>query len=99
MDWKLEARIRERAYQIWEREGRPEGRDFDHWTRAVAEVSAEEGGDKGPAPAKRAPAQKAEAKKKAVNGSGKAAPKVAAGAIKAAAARKAKPKGKGSLAR
>ena len=44
MDWKLEARIRERAYQIWEREGRPEGRDFDHWTRAVAEVQAEETG-------------------------------------------------------
>jgi hypothetical protein len=90
VDWKLEARIRERAYQIWEREGRPEGRDFDHWTRAVAEVSAEEGGDKGPAPAKKAAA----AKPKAVNGSGKAAPKVAAGAIKAASAKKAKPKGK-----
>jgi hypothetical protein len=91
MDWKLEARIRERAYQLWEREGRPEGRDFDHWTRAVAEVSAEEGGDKGPAPAKQAAP-----KKKAVNGSGKAVPKVAAGAIKAAAAKKAKPKGKGA---
>lgn len=94
MDWKLEARIRERAYQIWEREGRPEGRDFDHWTRAVAEVSAEEGGDKGAAPAKATTP-----KKKAVNGSGKAAPKVAAGAIKAVAAKKAKPKGKGSSAR
>ena len=94
MDWKLEARIRERAYQIWEREGRPEGRDFDHWTRAVAEVSAEEGGDKGPAPAKQAAPRK-----KAVNGSGKAVPKVAAGAIKAAAAKKAKPKGKGTSAR
>ena len=93
MDWKLEARIRERAYQIWEREGRPEGRDFDHWTRAVAEVSAEEGGDKGAAPAK-----PAAPKKKAVNGS-KAAPKVAAGVIKAAAAKKAKPKARRPAAR
>lgn len=94
MDWKLEARIRERAYQIWEREGRPEGRDFDHWTRAVAEVSAEAGGDKGPAPVRAATRNK-----KAVNGSGKAGPKVAAGVIKAAAAKKAKPKAKRPSAR
>jgi hypothetical protein len=102
MDWKLEARIRERAYQIWEREGRPEGRDFDHWTRAVAEVQAEETGGKaasGAAP--KAQAEKTGAKtgakataKKKVNGAG-ASPKVAAGAIKKAA----KPKGRGTSAR
>jgi hypothetical protein len=34
---------RERAYQIWEDEGRPEGRHDDHWTRAAkAEESADQ---------------------------------------------------------
>jgi hypothetical protein len=30
--------IAERAYRIWEREGRPDGRDLDHWLRAEREV-------------------------------------------------------------
>lgn len=42
--WWHEERIRERAYEIWEREGRPEGKSTDHWLRAEAEVSAEEKG-------------------------------------------------------
>jgi DUF2934 family protein len=29
--------IRERAYFIWENEGRPQGRALDHWQRATAE--------------------------------------------------------------
>ncbi len=29
-----EERIRQRAYGIWEREGRPEGRHDDHWNEA-----------------------------------------------------------------
>ncbi|GES40964.1 DUF2934 family protein [Rhizobium sp. ERR 922] len=29
-----EAKRRERAYRIWEEEGRPDGRDLDHWQRA-----------------------------------------------------------------
>jgi hypothetical protein len=29
--------IREAAYFIWEREGRPEGRAQDHWLRALRE--------------------------------------------------------------
>ncbi|HUB16732.1 MAG TPA: DUF2934 domain-containing protein [Acetobacteraceae bacterium] len=29
--------VRDRAYFIWEREGRPEGRAFDHWVRARRE--------------------------------------------------------------
>lgn len=33
--------IRARAYQIWEREGRPSGCDFDHWVRAQVELEAE----------------------------------------------------------
>jgi hypothetical protein len=37
----IEDRIRLRAYQIWEHEGRPEGREHDHWERAVREIEAE----------------------------------------------------------
>ena len=32
---------RERAYFIWEREGRPKGRAEDHWKRAMVEGSDE----------------------------------------------------------
>jgi len=32
------ARIRERAYGIWEREGRPEGRALDNWLQAKREL-------------------------------------------------------------
>lgn len=37
-----EQRVRERAYQIWEREGRPEGKSDEYWRRAQAEIAAEE---------------------------------------------------------
>lgn len=33
-------RIRERAYALWEEEGRPAGRAERHWHRAVAEIAA-----------------------------------------------------------
>ncbi|MBN9034486.1 MAG: DUF2934 domain-containing protein [Rhizobiales bacterium] len=36
-----EDEIRQRAHQIWEREGRPDGMDKDHWTRAERELSGE----------------------------------------------------------
>ena len=35
-----EQAIRERAYAIWEEEGRPGGRDLDHWRRAEQEISS-----------------------------------------------------------
>ena len=41
MEQDKEARIRERAYEIWVREGRPHGRDAEHWQKAAAEISAE----------------------------------------------------------
>lgn len=31
--------ICQRAYQIWEEEGRPEGRALDHWLRAKDEIA------------------------------------------------------------
>lgn len=34
-----EQAIRERAYAIWEEEGRPEGHHLDHWLRAEAEIN------------------------------------------------------------
>ncbi|HEY0833785.1 MAG TPA: DUF2934 domain-containing protein [Azospirillum sp.] len=38
----LEERIRRRAYQIWDREGRPEGRRDDHWALAREEIAIED---------------------------------------------------------
>ncbi|MBZ9821313.1 DUF2934 domain-containing protein [Mesorhizobium sp. CA4] len=31
-------RIRQRAHEIWEQAGRPEGAHMEHWDQAVAEV-------------------------------------------------------------
>lgn len=36
-----EERIRQRAHDIWEREGRPQGREQEHWDKAVQDVEAE----------------------------------------------------------
>ena len=33
-------RIRERSYQLWEQEGRPAGRHFEHWLQAEQELVA-----------------------------------------------------------
>ena len=41
-DGDAEQAVREAAYFIWEREGRPEGRAPDHWRRAVIERAREE---------------------------------------------------------
>ena len=43
----LDAKVRERAYAIWERENRPEGKHLDHWLCAQSEIQAEQssGGD------------------------------------------------------
>jgi hypothetical protein len=38
MSGDLTQLIRQRAYEIWEREGRPHGRDRIHWLRAEAEI-------------------------------------------------------------
>jgi hypothetical protein len=37
-----EERVRRRAYDIWEREGRPEGCEERHWGQALAEVVVED---------------------------------------------------------
>jgi hypothetical protein len=35
-DIEMESQTRESAYAIWEAEGRPEGRDVEHWLAAEA---------------------------------------------------------------
>jgi len=39
-----EERIRQRAHEIWEREGRPEGREEQHWYQACEDIAVEEDG-------------------------------------------------------
>jgi hypothetical protein len=34
--------IREHAYHLWEKEGRPEGRALDHWLAAKSEIDQQE---------------------------------------------------------
>ena len=41
-----EQRIRERAYQLWEEDGRADGRDEEYWHRARA-IEGDVGGDIG----------------------------------------------------
>jgi hypothetical protein len=35
--------VRDTAYAIWEAEGKPEGREADHWRRAEEQVAASAG--------------------------------------------------------
>jgi Protein of unknown function (DUF2934) len=37
----IEEIVRQRAYYLWEREGKPEGREAEHWDRAQSEVRRE----------------------------------------------------------
>ena len=41
----LQAQIRQRAYELWERDGRPEGRDHAHWQQAEREIGAAHAAD------------------------------------------------------
>lgn len=47
----IEGLIRTRAYERWQQEGRPEGRDKEHWLAAERELASEgveEGSDTAP---------------------------------------------------
>lgn len=37
-----ERRIRDRAHQMWERDGRPTGQDDHYWFKAEQEIDAED---------------------------------------------------------
>jgi len=52
-------RIRERAYHLWESEGRPEGRDADYWERARELVGMEESPAAGQIPVREEVAEEA----------------------------------------
>jgi len=41
MSGERERNIRERAYAIWEKEGRPDGKSVDHWLQAEREIGNE----------------------------------------------------------
>ena len=56
--------VRARAYQIWESEGRPSGKDFDHWTRSEMELRQEAAPVVSEPDAKRKPARRAKPKAK-----------------------------------
>lgn len=69
-------RIRQRAHEIWEQAGRPEGAHMEHWDQATAEIDAA-GKPKAKSPKKAAakaekPKAKAPAKAKAVKPKAKA---------------------------
>jgi hypothetical protein len=46
-DLDREKRVRERAYHLWESEGRPHGRDVEYWERARELVGMEESAGSG----------------------------------------------------
>ena len=39
----MEDRVRERAYALWEKDGRPDGRSDEYWQQAQSEVDTEDG--------------------------------------------------------
>lgn len=45
----FDARVRARAHQIWEDEGRPDGRDPQHWDQAQRELAEADEADSDPA--------------------------------------------------
>ena len=42
-----EHRVRERAYQLWEADGKPYGRDVEYWERARELIAMEDSADSG----------------------------------------------------
>jgi hypothetical protein len=42
--WWHEQRVRERAYEIWQNAGCPDGKSVEHWLQAEAEIAADEQG-------------------------------------------------------
>lgn len=85
-------KIEQRAYEIWEREGRPHGKALEHWHQAVAEIAREEGkaakarstkaGKKEPKAKKAASKPAAKAKSLSAKPAAKAKPKKAASKTK-----------------
>jgi hypothetical protein len=81
-----EARIRETAYRLWQEDGEPEGRDQDHWAKAIEALTSAEPEPTTPAKPARKPAAKTAAKAAPPAAKKEAKPKAPA------KPRKAKPK-------
>ena len=56
-------RIRQRAHEIWEQAGRPEGAHMEHWEQAAAEIDAAGKPKKAPKKAAAAKVEKPKAAK------------------------------------
>ena len=65
--------VRVAAYYIWENDGRPFGKEAEHWAKALAQLSAEKAAPKKPAAKKTASKKAAPAKKVAVKSAAKKA--------------------------
>ena len=48
---RLQEQIKQRAYQLWEQEGRPHGREDAHWQQAEREIRGTQAGSGGRTPA------------------------------------------------
>ncbi len=57
MNQPRDQEIERRAYAIWERDGRPEGREKEHWRQAEQELAGEQGGDEPSLPEHYAPGE------------------------------------------
>jgi hypothetical protein len=57
MNQPRDREIERRAYQIWERDGRPEGRAKEHWRQAEQELAGERSGEEPPLPEHYAPGE------------------------------------------
>ena len=68
-------KIRERAYQIWQHEGHPEGRAQEHWHRAERELTGENTSGTTPDAAGREAARHYDDDATRFSNSGKAEPK------------------------
>ncbi|WP_181706695.1 DUF2934 domain-containing protein [Chthonobacter rhizosphaerae] len=42
MDEETEERVQKRAYEIWEEEGRPDGRAAEHWDQACRDLGVQD---------------------------------------------------------
>lgn len=80
-------RILVKAYEIWEAEGRPQGRDMEHWMKAELEIGTNKAKAKAKPAAKKPAAKKPAAKKPAAK-----KPAAKKPAAKAKAKAPAKPK-------
>lgn len=91
-----EERIRARAYALWIEEGRPDGRDREHWERAERELRVEQAAPPAPADepaaviADPAPKAKKASRKSAGRAAQDAPPEAAEPAVKAGKTRRRK---------